>query len=246
MAAVDVHWIDLDEPGAGIGAFYDLLDDAERARAARFRFGRDRRRYIVRHGRLRELLGAYLDCAPSSVRLRRDRFGKPSVAAADLRFNVSKSHGLALYAVSRDREVGCDIERRDAGFAADHIAEQFFSTLESHTLRALAPERQTEAFFNCWTRKEAYVKARGDGLTVALDGFDVSLAPGEPAALLRGCDGWSVASFEPASGFQAAVVAAGADCHLNLCGADRWLSGSWPASSRRRSPTSRDRSAHRS
>src|SRR5262249_14947061 len=155
---------------------------------------------------------------------------KPSVADAGLCFNLSKSHALALYAVTHERAIGCDVERRDARFAADHIAERFFSAAETRALRALAPARQTEGLFNCWTRKEAYVKARGDGLRLALDGFDVSLAPGEPAALLRGCDGWSVASFEPAPGYQAAVVAADAECRLNLCAADRWLSEPAPRS----------------
>jgi 4'-phosphopantetheinyl transferase len=234
MDPVDVHWIDMDAPGGGIARLGELLDDVERARAARFRFDRDRRRYVVRHGRLRQLLGGYLGCAPARVMLTWSRFGKPAVVGGGVHFSIAKSRGLALYAVARDREVGCDVEFRDPRFAADHIAERFFSAAEVCALHALDEPRQTEGFFNCWTRKEAFLKARGDGLGVALDSFDVTLAPETPAALLRGCDGWSVASFEPAPGYQAAVVAAGAECRI---------SESWPASGRRRSPASRDRSA---
>ncbi len=89
---------------------------------------------------------------------------------------------------------------------------------EIRALRALAPGEQTQAFFNCWTRKEAYIKARGYGLSLALDSFDVSLCPDEKATLLRGCAGWSVESFEPAPGFQAAVVAPGADWRVRFAG----------------------------
>src|SRR5262249_37254962 len=145
------------------------------------------------------------------------RAGKPSVAGDAVHFNVSKSRRLALFAIARDRDVGCDIEYRDPRYAAQHIAERFFAPAEVRALRALDATRRTEGFFNCWTRKEAYLKARGDGLATALDSFEVSLAPDQPAALLRGCDGWAVAAFEPAPGYHAAVVAAGAACAIRCC-----------------------------
>ena len=94
--------------------------------------------------------------------------------------------------------------------------ERFFSAYEVGAWRDLDPTTRLEGFFNCWTRKEAYLKARGFGLSVSLDSFDVSLAPGVPAALLRGCDGWSVQSFSPAAGFEAAVVAEATDWRLNF------------------------------
>ena len=212
--AIDVYWFDLDH--ASVADCYALLDAAERARAARFRFERDRRRYVVRRGRLRTLLAGYLDHEPADVALTVDRFGKPALATGALRFNLSHSHGLALYAIAFGIEVGCDLERRDPRLAGADVAARFFSPGEVRALRALAPARRTEGFFNCWTRKEAYVKARGCGLSLPLDGFDVSLAPGEPAALLRGCDGWSVAAFAPAPDYHAAVVAAGSDWRLVL------------------------------
>ena len=119
-------------------------------------------------------------------------------------------------ALAEGREVGCDIERFDPRFAAERIPERFFSTREVRALHALPTALQTEAFFLCWTRKEAYVKARGRGLSIPLDSFDVSLTPGVPATLLRGCEGWSVAAFEPVPDHPAAVVAEGADWRMRL------------------------------
>ena len=155
-----------------------------------------------------------MDCDPAGVAFVHNAYGKPAIAQSDLRFNLSHSHGMALYAFCRHAEVGCDIERRDPKFAAEQIPERFFSPDEVRALRSLPLNEQTEAFFNCWTRKEAYIKAVGHGLSIALDSFDVSLVPGELPALLRGCEGWSVQSFEPLAGFQAAVVAQGTNWRL--------------------------------
>ena len=211
---IDVYCIATDAPVGTIARCATLLDPPERARAARFRFAEHRRRYVVRHARLRELLGHYLGCAPAKVRLQATGLGKPFVAATSLRFNLSHADGWALFAVTWDRELGCDLARRDPSVAADRVAEAFFAPREVRALRALDPAQQTEGFFNAWTRKEAYVKARGGGLSIPLHGFSVSLAPGEPAALLAGCTGWSVKAFEPEPGYQAAVVAQGDDWEL--------------------------------
>ena len=213
---VDTYCVDVDTPEIDADRYGTVLSVEERSRAGQFRFERDRRRYVARRGILRELIGSYLDCDPASVAFVHNAFGKPAIVRSDLRFNLSHSHGMALYAFCRHAEVGCDIERRDPKFAAEQIPERFFSRDEVRALRSLPLNEQTEAFFNCWTRKEAYIKAVGHGLSIALDSFDVSLIPGEPAALGRGCSGWSVQSFEPASGFQAAVVAQGADWRLNF------------------------------
>jgi 4'-phosphopantetheinyl transferase len=213
---VDAHCVDLDVADLDVAGFYDTLNAKERERAALFRFERDRRRYILRRGKLRELLSDYLDCAPARICFAYNSLGKPSVAGGDLRFNVSHSHGTALFVFARGVEVGCDIERRDPRFVCDQIPERFFSPLEVQTLRSLPASSQTQAFFNCWTRKEAYIKARGYGLSLPLDSFDVSLAPDEPVLLLRGCDGWSVQPCEPAPDYQAAIVAEGADWQLNF------------------------------
>jgi 4'-phosphopantetheinyl transferase len=211
---VEIYWTDLDAEGADLGRFADMLADDERDRARRFRFERDRRRYIVRRGRLRDLLSRYLGNTPPQVRLHAGPFGKPYLAEGDLRFSLSHSQGIALYAVVRGLEVGCDIEYRNHMLACEQVADRFFSPLEARTLSSLPATQQAEAFFNCWTRKEAYVKARGLGLSLPLDSFDVSLAPSEGAALLRGCEGWSVQAFEPVPLYHAAVVAQGDDWRL--------------------------------
>lgn len=219
---VDTYCVDVDAPEVDAGRYGAILSAEERNRADRFRFDRHRRRYVARRGILRELIGFYLDCDPAAVAFVRNAYGKPAVARGDLHFNLSHSHGTALYAFCHNVDVGCDIERRDPKFAAEQIPELFFSRDEVHTLRSLPLNEQTEAFFNCWTRKEAYIKAVGHGLSIALDSFDVSLASSEPAALRRGCEGWSVQSFEPMLGFQAAVVAQGANWRLNFTERRSW------------------------
>ena len=193
-----------------------LLSDAERQRASRFAFARDRRRFIVARSRLRQLLGARLDVRPDSVELAYGAYGKPALAQrfadSDLRFNVSHSDDLAVYAFSPGREVGIDVEAVRAIRDADDIAARVFSCRENDAYLALDPRDKPLGFCNCWTRKEAFIKALGDGLCHPLDRFDVSLAPGEPARILRvgstpgdRC-GWRMASFCPAPGLVAAVV----------------------------------------
>jgi 4'-phosphopantetheinyl transferase len=215
-SVVDVHVLDLDCVDPELYRLFSLLDAEEVRRAKQFRFQRDRDRYIVRHGRIRELLARYLGAAPERITFSTNAYGKPAADGTDLRFNLSHSHNLALLAVTRGRELGCDLEFRDPAFASNGVAEAFFSCAEIAALLQIGPPGRAEAFFNCWTRKEAYIKARGHGVSLPLDSFDVALAPGERAALLKGCDGWSVQSFEPAPCFHAAVVAEGADWQLRL------------------------------
>ncbi|MGH9809607.1 MAG: 4'-phosphopantetheinyl transferase family protein, partial [Terriglobia bacterium] len=186
-AVVDTCCVDLDAPEIDVDRYWAVLSADERDRAGQFRFDRHRRRYIARRGILRELTGSYLGCNPADVVFVYNARGKPALRDRDLQFNLSHSHGMALYAFRRGSAVGCDLEWRDPKFAAEQIPERFFSGDEVHALRSLPLSHQTEAFFNCWTRKEAYVKAAGQGLSIALDSFDVSLAPKEPAVFLRGC-----------------------------------------------------------
>jgi 4'-phosphopantetheinyl transferase len=209
---IDVYTMDLDH--ADPDRLYALLDAGERARARRFCFDIDRRRYIARRGQLRELLADHLGGSPQSITLTSNEFGKPFLAGSDLRFNLSHSRNIALIAIARGGELGCDIEARDPSFPSGDIAEAFFSPNEARAFREIEAAHRVEAFFNCWTRKEAYIKARGLGVSLPLDSFEVSLAPDEPAALRIGCDGWSVQSFEPLAGFQAAVVAQGSGWQL--------------------------------
>lgn len=214
----------LDIPTQHVHALHQTLAADEIARADRFHFQRDRERFIIARGVLRAILGCYLRREPSQLRFCYNSHGKPVLAKESggdaFRFNVSHSHRLALYAVTRGREVGVDLERIRPVPDADQIAERFFSPREVAVFRALPPRMQTPAFFSCWTRKEAYIKAKGEGLSIPLDQFDVSLAPGEPAALLhtqwddQEASHWSLKALTPAPGYVAALAVEGHDWRL--------------------------------
>jgi len=203
---VEVCWMDLDLDEPACARFAAMLSSEERRRAERLQFTVDRRRYAVRRGRLRELLGRHLDCDPRDVPITCNAFGKPRVEGTDVRFNLSHSRGIAMFAFTRGAEIGCDIEWQDPRVDIMKVAETFFARREVASLRSL-PERQQKAgFFNCWTRKEAFVKARGGGLSLPLDAFEVSLRPDAAAAFLSGGAGWSMQAFRPREGFHAAIV----------------------------------------
>jgi 4'-phosphopantetheinyl transferase len=187
------------------------LSPDELGRAARFHFSRDRQHFIAARGILRDILSRYLVRSPAELDFCYSSFGKPKLAAdcsADgLRFNLSHSGHIALYAVARQRELGIDVERIEPKFADDGIAEKFFSRNEVAKLRSLPTSARLHAFFNCWTRKEAYVKARGAGLYIPLESFEVSLAPDEQAAFLsKGESGRSLEALMLDPDYAAAIV----------------------------------------
>src|SRR6185295_9129337 len=191
------------------------LSRDEHHRAARFHFDRDRQRFLLAHASLRVILGRYLNVAPASLAFAQNEFGKPFLInpeAAGFHFNLSHSEDLALVSVTREREVGVDIEFIRPSFATIDVAEHFFSVAEVYTLTGLDPDYRTQGFFNCWTRKEAYIKARGEGLSLALDSFDVSLAPDVPVALLQtrfdpsDVSRWSLHEIFPAPNYVAAIA----------------------------------------
>nr|WP_198380643.1 4'-phosphopantetheinyl transferase superfamily protein [Roseomonas sp. KE2513] len=192
-----------------------MLSDDERSRATQFRFERDRRSYILRHGRLRETLASYLGAPPERLRLVSGPHGKPFVEGEEIKFSLSHSRSLMLLAVAHGREVGCDIEHRHSDFPCNEVAEHFFSRSEARALNSLPAAQQAEAFFKTWTCKEAYLKARGYGLALPLDSVDIALTP-NGGRLSGACAGWSVQVFEPALRYHAAVVAQGNDWHLNV------------------------------
>jgi 4'-phosphopantetheinyl transferase len=216
--AIEVVAARLDAAPDAVRALSGWLSSTERARAARFRLDRDRRRYIVARARLRQHLALRLGMPPRSVRFVYGANGKPALArdaaAADWRFNVSHCRDVAVYALSLGSDVGVDLEAIHPLAEADEIAARFFSRRESEAYLALAPRDRPLGFFNCWTRKEAFLKALGDGHSLPLGHFDVSLAPGEPARLLRVRDApdapalWRLDSFSPAPGFIAALASA--------------------------------------
>ena len=166
----------------------DLLSSDERYRAASFHFVRDRERYVVARGFLRTLISQYLACLPSEISFRYSTSGKPELDGAlttsHLQFNLSHSSHMAVFAITRGRKVGVDIEHIRADFDTLAVAQRFFSAAEKEALLSVSPKRQAQAFFNCWTRKEAFVKATGKGLAFPLDQFDVSVFPSQATELL--------------------------------------------------------------
>ena len=223
----DLHvWlVEQEQPEEIIQRLTQLLASDELLRAQRFRFERDRRHFIVARGVLRSILSSYLKMPPAQVQFSYGPHGKPGLAAAcgdtRLRFNVSHSHELALYAVTYDRELGGDIEFMRPLDDAESIATHFFSAREQAELRSLPVHLRHQGFFNCWTRKEAYIKATGEGLYQPLDEFDVSLTPGEPAQLLSvlgkpdEVKRWSLRALQPPAGYAAALAVEGTDWQLN-------------------------------
>jgi 4'-phosphopantetheinyl transferase len=223
--AVHVWLAELDVPAPRLERLRETLSAEEQARAERFRFERDRAHFIAARAVLRAILGRYLGRAPAELTFTYNAYGKPDVAGdrgePPLRFNQSDSHGRALYAVTRGREVGVDLEFIRPEVVRERIAENFFSPHELAALRALPAELQPRGFFHCWTRKEAFIKARGLGLSLPLDQFDVTLAPGEPPALLHAQDDpqaaarWTMRDLDAGEGFAAALVVAGRDWELH-------------------------------
>lgn len=208
--AVDAHWTDLDAvAGSAEADLLGLLDDEERARADRFRFERDRRRFVLRRGLLRTLLAARLGRDPAALRFTRNAFGKPALPGSDLRFSASHSHGTALLAVAWGVELGCDIERCDERIDTDGMARAHFAPGEISALERLPLGHRLDGFVRCWTRKEAYVKALGVGLSYPLDSFDTSDPGGSMA-------GWSLESFEPRPGYHATVAVQGRNLRVTV------------------------------
>jgi len=196
-----------------------MLSEDERLRSARFHFQRDRNRFIVRRAYLRILLGRYLQKAPAEITFSYGPKGKPFLAGEgilDVRFNLSHSQGLALYAVSKGREVGVDLEYKGKDIEIGAMAERFFSRHEIAALKSLPHYERSEAFFACWSRKEAYIKARGEGLSIPLDSFSVSIVPGEAALLevqsdLLETSRWALLELAPDSRYAGALAVEGHD-----------------------------------
>jgi 4'-phosphopantetheinyl transferase len=218
---VHVWHATLSQTPSQIESFLHSLAADEQARAERFYFERDREHFVVARGVLRAILGGYLNRAPECVSFRYGSHGKPALAgepdADAIRFSVSHSHGIALYAVTRGREVGIDLERIRFDLEVVEIAERFFSRREAAMLRTLPTAAQRQAFFRCWTRKEAYVKARGEGLSVPLDQFDLSPAPAVPGTKGDPSETppWSLQELTPAPGYVAALAVEGHGCRLS-------------------------------
>ena len=196
--------------------FEHVLSADERERAVRFVFDRHRDAYIVARGLLRVILGGVLQIPPQDVRFDYGCKGKPGLAAqSPIRFNLSHSGSVVVYAVTLGREIGIDVEQIRPVNDMESLARCSFSESENKALASLPESLRCEAFFNCWTRKEAYIKALGEGLSYSLQEFDVTLRPGEPAKLLRVADKpeeverWSLHAFAPTKNYVGALAVEG-------------------------------------
>lgn len=187
--------------------FLSALAPKEQSRANRFYRQQDRDRFARARGVLRNILARYTRIAPAELRFRYNSYGKPCLVGGDgppaclLRFNLSHSHGLALYAIALGREVGVDVEyiRQEADLMK--IAERFFSPREVTALRAMPPDLQIPGFFRCWTRKEAYLKGKGQGLFAPLKEQDDASA-------------WHVWDVDAGDGYVGAVALQARDCRI--------------------------------
>lgn len=226
LTADQVHvWRTSLEPGATDTALWaEVLSTDERSRADRFIFDRDRNRFRTARSVLRHILGQYLDAAPGTIQFRYGFHGKPELGGrherVDLRFNASHSNDVALFAVALGRRVGVDVEHIRPMRDALDLARRFLAPAEASAIVATHPEQQQDAFFRCWTRKEAYLKAVGAGLGSPLDGFEVSVDAARPVRLLT-IDGsgeraarWNLHDVPPASDYAAAVAFDGNDCEV--------------------------------
>jgi 4'-phosphopantetheinyl transferase len=216
LAAGEVHvWrIDLDIPDARWQALRSLLSDDELAKAERFHFAKHRRRTIVSHAALRILLCQYLPCPPRNIAFSYNTHGKPCLAdqTRRIKFNLSHTQEIMLVAFVLDSEVGIDIESVTRKVDYMGVGQRWFSALESHTLQSLPERERVDAFFRAWCRKEAYIKARGEGMSHPLQRFSVALDKHEPRLVEHLDDSretrrWTFIDVDVAENYRATVVA---------------------------------------
>lgn len=217
----EVHiWrINLARPDDEVQRCRRLLSGDEVERADRFYFDKDRGRFTVARAAMREILSRYTGVAAMDLHFSYGPRGKPELSGgleqSGIKFNLSHSSECALLAVTLGLIVGVDIEWIKADFATDEIAERFFSVTEVENLRSLAASQRAEAFFSCWTRKEAYIKALGEGFSIPLDSFAVAFSHGMTPALLYvkvdpgEVERWSMYNIVAGDGYKAAVVVQG-------------------------------------
>jgi 4'-phosphopantetheinyl transferase len=223
---VDLEALQGDEP-----RWRKLLSPDELTRSDRFHFPRDRQHFVASRALVRTILASYLAQNPSSLNFSYSQKEKPSLGPADaggnIKFNVSHSGGTALIAVTRARDIGVDVEQLRHDFDLEAIARRFFSTQEQNQIASLPTDERVEAFFRCWTRKEAYIKATGDGLSLPLSQFDVSVGAEEKNALLAtrpdGSEAgrWLLQEVPGGSGFAAALCVRGRGWKLKAWSTDR-------------------------
>jgi len=213
-ASVHVWAVRLDDASVDLERGHDLLSPDERERAARFIFERDRRRYLVAHIALHEILSRYLPIEPAHLSFDLGPNGKPKLHQAltpsGIEFNLSHSNEMALLAVAHGQEVGVDVEYVREKFEFQEVAERFFTAKEVAAMQSLPSTLQRQAFFKCWTSKEAFLKAKGTGLSGALDEVEISLGSDEQVRIAANVPIWWLFELDPSGGYEAALVVASA------------------------------------
>ncbi len=212
------------------------LSVRERNAARHFIFRKDGDQFLACRGLLRAILGANLGRSAGSLEIRTGLNGKPGLPGNELFFNVSHSGDLAAIACARGRHVGIDVQAVSALRSPLRLAERYFCRAETNKLKRLAGEAQRRAVCSCWARKEAYAKALGEGLSIPLCSFEVSVLPDEPVRLLRAAPGdtcsWRLQALDAGPGYAAAIAVEGDGWHLR--------SGTWDAEGHPTSPTTND------
>lgn len=188
QGVIDVWLCQEDNVQERLGYFNSLLSTEEQARAERFKFEIHRDRFIISHGFKRSVLAQYLDLDPARIQYQLGNRGKPSLIDAGydgmgLKFNLSHTQGITLLAVTRDVELGIDIEYIDQKVDWKPIVQQFFTASEQQSLFILAKEKQMQAFYQLWTRKEAYMKMLGEGMYLSPTAFSLTVPPRSPALI---------------------------------------------------------------
>lgn len=218
---VHIWSVELDALASKLHHLRTFLSGDELEKSARFRFDRHRNRYVAAHGWMRNVLGRYVSLPPTRLQFDSGPKGKPFLIgdanSRALQFNMAHSETMALLAISPTARVGVDVERVRPMPDADELVSRFFSRREADQFRDVPADRKGEAFFNLWTRKEAWLKATGEGIAHLLAQVEVAFLPSEPARLLElpkeyeTATGWSLSSFSPAPGYIGAMAVESAE-----------------------------------
>lgn len=219
---IHIWRIDINNPTVDVDhLFSDILSDDEKRRADRLRSEKDKRRFVVSRGLLRENLGSYLGAEPSDINFDYNKYGKPNIKpkynSGNIKFNVSHSANLAIYAISKNREIGVDLEYIREVRTADKIIKRFFTKQETDFYHSQPEGKRNLAFFTLWTRKEAYSKARGMGIGLPLREFDLNLVPnsGKNNSEIKPRSQWSLIDIEINEDYLAALATQGEN--LEIC-----------------------------
>lgn len=215
---VHIWLVQTNDPSIALEDFESLLSSVERDRALRFKFGADRRRYVITHAALRSILSIYAKWPAEELQFASGPYGKPKLAAIHSKnridFNLSHSHEVALVAVTAAREIGVDVEWVRKDFAFGEVAKRFFTQREVAALHSLPHDFQREAFYKCWTSKEAFLKAKGIGLSGELDEVEILFNRKDGVRVNGTIPNWALVELYPYAGYVGALAAQGPECRF--------------------------------